>query len=38
MTRKEKWKILRALPVIQDDQVWYEIVAILDKMVSNGRR
>ncbi len=35
MTRAQKWKILREMPVM-DDESWFTLVAILDTMVIRG--
>lgn len=32
MTKDEKWKILREVPVLSDD-VWYSLTDILDEMI-----
>lgn len=32
MTRHEKWQILRALPIL-DDETWEALVAVLDRLV-----
>lgn len=41
MTKKEKWEILRAMPVMTDEQ-WNTLVAILDAKIvesaSKGRQ